>query len=297
MITLKFKYAIILLFTGIILCGAQTAEDYEKAGFKKFGDSDYTGAVTDLNKAIEIDPGYAYAYFGLGWAYYYLGRYEQSGTNLVKAFTLDPNAYTFINYSNAGFYCLKHKQYESSAAIYSLAVNLFPKSENFHTRLGVDFLYLHQLDSAISHFKKVTEFSPFYSDAWYYLGLTDYLQNQYEKAIERFDKAEKWHPYSEELLWRRGFAYLHLKLYDISLVDFRKSAKENDTLFMPYLGIAAVYMQLNDMNNAKSYFDKAVSLEPLLKEGLDGIKKPEDDGYFFNDDDKEVLGKLFDKIK
>jgi tetratricopeptide (TPR) repeat protein len=304
MISSKYNLIFILLLVVISLSNAQTAKEYEEEALKKFNDSNYTGAIDDLNKAIELDPEYAFAYFGLGWTYYNLGQYELFGENLVKAFSLKPNDFGFMNYINAGFECVNRMQFESAVTICSFAVKLFPASEVLHKDLGVAFLNLQQYDSAEAHFKSVTQFNSSYSDAWYYLGLVNFMKNNYKAAIQHFQKAEVWHPMHVDLLWRKGFAYIHLKQFDKALIEINRSVngdnmsfiKGNDTLFMSYLGLAIIYLEMNNMEKSKEYFEKAVSLEPLLKTGMEGVNTLKAKGFIFNIDDKSRLAVLFDKM-
>ena len=64
------KKLIFLIIVGIS-CSyihAQTAEEYTKSGQSKLILSDYTGAIKDCNKAIEINPNNADAYVNRGAA-------------------------------------------------------------------------------------------------------------------------------------------------------------------------------------------------------------------------------------
>lgn len=48
-----------------------TAEDYYNIGLTFFDESNYSEAINNYEKAIELDPTYARAYLGLGDIYYY----------------------------------------------------------------------------------------------------------------------------------------------------------------------------------------------------------------------------------
>jgi len=46
---------------------------------------DYDKAIADYNKAIEIDPKYAQAYYNYGFAYNKLGEFSKADADIKKA--------------------------------------------------------------------------------------------------------------------------------------------------------------------------------------------------------------------
>ena len=51
---------------------------------------DWDQAITDLNRAIGLDPKLAFAYNNRGWAYYEKNLYDSALPDLNKALELDP---------------------------------------------------------------------------------------------------------------------------------------------------------------------------------------------------------------
>ena len=94
------KKLIILLFILLIpvLALAQTAEDYYDRGVIKFEQGDYSGALKDFNKLIELNPNNAIAYYSRGVAKGKLGDYRGAIQDYNKAIELNPNhASTYVN--------------------------------------------------------------------------------------------------------------------------------------------------------------------------------------------------------
>ena len=52
---------------------------------------DFSDAIEDYTKAIELDPDYADAYNNRGYAYYLLEQYGKALNDYDKAIELDPN--------------------------------------------------------------------------------------------------------------------------------------------------------------------------------------------------------------
>jgi len=67
------------------LAYAKTAEDYFNSGNAKHDLNDYKGAIQDYNKAIELKPNYAKAYYGRGIVKILLGQNDNARLDLSKA--------------------------------------------------------------------------------------------------------------------------------------------------------------------------------------------------------------------
>jgi tetratricopeptide (TPR) repeat protein len=91
--------------------GSEEARAAYEAGYRKTftADSqkrDYAGAVTDLEKAISVNPGFAHAYRALGYALFNQGFNVQAALeNYRKAVDLDPN-YGEAHYALAFMYAM-----------------------------------------------------------------------------------------------------------------------------------------------------------------------------------------------
>ena len=77
-----------------------SAEAYNERGRSKYEQKDYTGAIKDFDKAIELNPNYALAYKNRGDAKYSQEDYEDAIKDYDRAIELDP-AYVKA-YNNRG---------------------------------------------------------------------------------------------------------------------------------------------------------------------------------------------------
>lgn len=68
----------------------QKAEEYYKQGAAKHELKNYTGAIQDFNKAIELNPKHKLAYSDRGIAKFGLGDYQEAIKDYNKAIDLDP---------------------------------------------------------------------------------------------------------------------------------------------------------------------------------------------------------------
>ena len=79
---------------------SQTAEQFYDSGLEKLQNGVYEDAISDFNKAIEIDPNYGMAYTRRGAAKRRLKDYSGSIKDLNKAIELNP--YDTLAYSLRG---------------------------------------------------------------------------------------------------------------------------------------------------------------------------------------------------
>jgi hypothetical protein len=63
------------------------------------------------------------------------------------------------------------------------------------------------------------------------------------------------------------------------------------------LGISMVYFEKKDNDNMAIYYKKAESIEQRLKEGISGIGKLENEGFYYSEYEKQTLGKIFKEVK
>jgi Tfp pilus assembly protein PilF len=92
---------VILIFLCAAFVNAQKAIDFYNSGVKKVDSRDFEGAKNDFQKAIEIDPNYAFAHNNLALLLIkQFGDKESAKFHYEKAIELDPkNANTHFNYA------------------------------------------------------------------------------------------------------------------------------------------------------------------------------------------------------
>ena len=131
--------------------------------------SDYTGAITCCNKAIELDPNNAAAYYNRGNANTDLERYEDAIKDYNKAIELDPKfAAAYYNRGNA---YTDLERYEDAIQDYTEAIELDPKFAAAYYNRGLAYANLEHSEDAIKDWTKAIELDPKYAAAYYNRGL------------------------------------------------------------------------------------------------------------------------------
>ena len=93
---LLFKTGVVLSTTGLMLTvpekvNAESAKFYDQQGLKEWNNKNFSAAIRNYNKAIEIEPNNALFYGKRGNCYYQLGDFYQAISDYNKSLKLNPN--------------------------------------------------------------------------------------------------------------------------------------------------------------------------------------------------------------
>tara|TARA_Y100001968_G_C19271517_1_gene674497 strand:- start:224 stop:826 length:603 start_codon:yes stop_codon:yes gene_type:complete len=108
---------------------------YNKGMLKHYLEEDYSGAISDYTKAIEINPRYAKAYLNRGSAKSGLTDYSGAISDYSKAIEINPrypNAYL-----NRGIAKDKLKDYYGAISDYTKAIEINPKYSEAYSNRGI----------------------------------------------------------------------------------------------------------------------------------------------------------------
>jgi tetratricopeptide (TPR) repeat protein len=131
----------------------ETAQTYFNRGVEFSQKGDFKKAVSDYNKAIDVNPEFVVAYLNRGYSYSRMGEFDKAISDYTKAIEL--NARYAVAYHNRGF---------------------------VYRRMG-------EYDRAIVDLTKAIEIDPKYASAYYYRGNIYHYKGDYEKAWEDIKKA------------------------------------------------------------------------------------------------------------
>ena len=219
---------------------------YSERADEAFQRGEYEEAISDYNRAIELNQNDAAAYYNRGTARYHLGQYETAINDFDQATHINPN--DARTYNNRGLANDNLGQYEEAIADFSKAIDLDPDNERFYCNRGLANDNLGQYEEAIANFSKAIDLDPDNEHFYHYRGfakfhlaeleaanvatmnydeahlepdyaLKQYLE-QYEAAIVDFSKGISLNPDYAEAYYQRGLVRHYLKEYDAAISDF-----------------------------------------------------------------------------
>jgi len=134
-------------------------------------EGDYSAAIEDFNRLIEMSPDNAMLYAGRGEAYLGLGAHDLALSDLNTALTLAPQTPEVL------------------------------------VAMGDYWAYMANYDLALEYYGKALEYSPGYSPAYNAMGLVYMDLTDYDAAIAAFNSSIQYNPYSPKSYDYRGDAW------------------------------------------------------------------------------------------
>ena len=123
-------------------------------------DQKYEQGIKEAQKAIEIDPKLAVAYYLLGTTYFQTGDLEQANKNLIKAAELN---YLFMQTNQIAYVAnllVAEKDYQTIEKLYLRAIKLEPENYSWYINLAATYGKMRQKEKAIKYANKVLELNP-----------------------------------------------------------------------------------------------------------------------------------------
>lgn len=179
------------------------AYTYFKEGQNRSNAADYDTAITEFNRAIQLNPTYARAYFKRGFAKSKIGDSAGAMEDYTHAIKFNPK-YTIAYYNRANRK-RDHALYEAAIRDYAVAIALAPKyDDGYNNRGWVKYLLgksemdkgnraeavLHYR-AAIDDYTEAIKINPAHVLAYYNRGNARKLLGRHEAAKKDFEKAKE----------------------------------------------------------------------------------------------------------
>jgi tetratricopeptide (TPR) repeat protein/V8-like Glu-specific endopeptidase len=214
---------------------APKAGDYILSAENKSRQSDYSGAITDLDRAIAIDPRSAESYISRAEAYVSLGKAKQSSDDANRALRLKPNA----------------------AKAYVIRAT---------AKIG-----LSDLAGARADANRALQLNPELSSAYGIRGLTKVLSGEYRNVNTDFDRAIALDPTSVDAYLLRGQVRRFLGNFDGALADVNYVIERKSKLAEAYGTRALIKLSKDDKAGAKADAERSIALAPNSAESAYSI--------------------------
>ena len=242
-----------------------TAADYLKRGNKHYEDQQFQKALSDYNKAINLNPENALTYKRRGILFINLGRKEEALLDYDKAIDLEPE--DVEAYNNRGLLFKDLRRNKEALSDYNKAIDLDSEYGSAYSNRGFLFEDLGRKEEALSDYNKAIDLNSEYFGTYINRGILYNVLGRKEEALSDYNKAidldsENAHAYNN-----RGNLLYELGRKEEALLDFIKAIDLRPVFAAPLNGVGNVY--LNEMNlmesqrsqKAQRYFLRALVLE------------------------------------
>lgn len=216
--------------------------------------------INDLNGAINMDPKYAEAYMVRG-EYLAVTNPNKSITDLVKALEINPDSALAYLYLAETQLILKENDAALKSALRAneLDITLIP----VYLMLARAYIATGQASKAVSVLETYSLYRPDDASAFLQLGIAYNSVGDYQAAVEILKKAVDADRRNSETYYQRGVAYLNLDSPHLAEIDFRSATIYDPLDFDAQLGLARAYFMQDKPRDA--YIKAQQGAEPLAK--------------------------------
>lgn len=168
----------------------QRASHYCNRGIAHIFLKEYTRAMQDFDRSLELDPNFAFSYHNKGLTYLWMGDIQNGYTCITQACTLKPE---FIGFNWSYEWCkmCMEAPNDTSAERLEKLPALEPESYIAYTSRGVALLLRGNADAAIKELEQAITLEPDSEDAYFWAGLAYASQGYDEEALVALRQAQQ----------------------------------------------------------------------------------------------------------
>jgi tetratricopeptide (TPR) repeat protein len=217
-------------------------------------------AMTDLNKALEIDPGYLAALEKRAQVHNWNEDYERAIADTSAVIASDNNrpiAYYRRAYAQWG-----SDKLQEALADYSRALTLLPDFSAAYSERSNVLADLGRFEEAHRDIKKALEFAPEIAINHRRLAYVLETEGKYQEALAAYDKAIALDPKDGWGFEGRGWAYLALERWAEALSDCTETLRLMPNAPASYRCLARSELEIGNADVALGHLRHALSIHP-----------------------------------
>ena len=229
------------------------------------------------DKAIELNPNTAEAWFGKAESLYSEERYEEALEAYEKAIVLNPN-YAEA-WSGKGNALDKICKYDDAIKAFDKAIELNPDYTEAWNNKGGVYYDQGKYGEAITALDKVIELDPLHANAWNNKGTALYSLNKYDEAVQAYDKAIEINPQYASAWDSKGNVFAQYGRYDEAIECYDESIRIDPQNAKTWNDKGVFLYKQDRYDEALSALNKALELNPKLesaqkvKNSIEGMRR------------------------
>jgi tetratricopeptide (TPR) repeat protein len=213
---------------------------------------EYARALSYFEKAVEIDPNYAEAWYQAGFCYGMLGKHSDALKASRRAAQLRPDwAQAYIN-TGASAFALG--QYKDAAEAYRQATRLDADNPEAQYALGLSLNKLNRSDEEILAYKRAIAVKPDFSSAIEQLGLAYFKQKRYAESLAAFDQLKTYKPDAKTFNYL-GESFFELGKTEESVDAFNNAVAYNPDFDKARYNLGKALLKLGDRDSANLQYE------------------------------------------
>lgn len=250
----QFNKAIELFET----CLNQSPNDsklYFQIGYCQLMNDKASVSLVYFNKSILLDSTLYEAYFNRALAHQSLNNFTFAEADFLTYYQLSKSEQTLLSLS---MLYEQMQDYQSAINSISKYINSHPKHIDSYKKRAALFIEIDSLNAAIKDYNKCFSISPNDSSLYILKGNAYYNKGEYKEAVNHYNIALLNSKTSNEALENRADAYTALKQFEDAIIDYKKLSIKQPNNPDFFFNIGFCYLQLNDFNQAVTYFTQSL---------------------------------------
>lgn len=160
-------------------------------------------------------------------------------------------------------FCIEKENYNDAEMYAKIWVEYCPQSPEAFHKLGFIKLQLNELESAMQYIDKALEFNPYDSEVLITKVKIYEEYNQYNLCLEILEKILTLDSTNEEAKYYKGIALSNMQFHKEAIKVFKELVDLEDFKVDVYSELAIIYTELDDLDKAEDYYNKAIEMLPF----------------------------------
>ncbi len=231
-------------------------------GLVNDGTGNYSDAVTEYRRAVELEPNSEDAYIGLALAYEHQGATSKAEETYKTAMSVHPESWVATN-AMGNFY-FRQNDYAKASQLFKKVTELAPEGYAGYVNLGAAYNEQRMFREAIEPLRKSILLRPTYA-AYVNIGTAYFGQHDFAQAAANSEQALKLDP-KQYVTWgnlgearyysgaKKESVPAYQKAIELAKEELTVNPKDTDVLG----DIANYYSMIGDRSNALKYLELAM---------------------------------------
>jgi serine/threonine protein kinase/tetratricopeptide (TPR) repeat protein len=224
---------------------------------------DYVPARQSFEKAVELDPSFAVAYYFLGWANYMLGNGREGTEAFKKSRDCSQKATEKERLLiDAQYATAVEHDFGKRLGLLKEAARKYPKDKDVHELLAMSYDMEASREQALEEYQKVLALDPDNPDALNMIAYEYLNSKDFEKAIEYFKKYASVLPGKHNPFDSLAEAYLRMGKLDEAIANYKKALEAKPDYYPSMQSLAYIYALSEDYAESSRWMDKYLEAAP-----------------------------------
>ncbi len=213
---------------------------------------DFARALPYFEKAVDVDPNYAEAWYQAGFCFGMLGKHTDALKASRRAAQLRPDwAETYLNIGASSFAL---GQFKDAVDAYRQAVKLDESNAEAQYALGLSLGKLNRADEEILAYKRALAIKPSLVNAIEQLGLAYFRQKRFADSAAMFDQLKNYKPDARTYNYLGESYYESGKLTE-SIEAFNQAVNFNPNFDRARFNLGRAYLKSGDRVSAELQYE------------------------------------------